>query len=182
MSGMGSVGACDGGRSAANANTAAIRERMNPSRMAEKMQAKLDESLSSAGVSQETRDAIQADLKAAFEDQMSSGSKPDPAAMKETISRVFEEYGLDAQDFMPQGGPRGIGGKGGMGGMMRGMGGMTGAQSANGSQTNSFQTLIETLQEMSDDGDSDGETDTNTTSNELSEQVLDYLFGLDEEA
>ena len=180
MAGMGSVGACDGGSSAANANMAAIRERMDPSKMAEKMEAKLDESLSSAGVDQATRDAIQTDLKAAFEDQMSSGSRPDPEAIKETVDSVFEKYGLDAEDFMPQGGPPGMGGRGGMGGGRGGMGGMMGTQGAGGSQTESLQTLIETLQEESEE-DSDSETDTNQVVTDLSEQILDILFGLDEE-
>jgi len=92
--------------------------------------------------------------------------------MKETVSGVFEKHGLNAEDFMPEGGPPGRGGMRGP----RGRGSMGNAQGANGSQMESLQTFLESLQE------DDGQTDAASASDEFSSQVLDYLFGIDEEA
>ena len=180
MSGMGSVGACGGGASAANADMTAMRANMDPSKMAERMQNKLDEKLSDAGVSEETREALHSDLSAAMEAQMSSGARPNPGAMKETIGSIFEGHGLNAADFMPQGPPS----MGGMGGM-RGMGGMPsmmGASSADGGQAESLQSLLESLQEEDDSDDSESLFDTDAIYSDVSQQILDILLGFDEEA
>ena len=63
----------------------------------------LSEKLTSAGVSEDVRDAIQTDVRAAMEAEMSSESRPEPEAMKETINGIFAEYGLNAEEFMAKG-------------------------------------------------------------------------------
>jgi hypothetical protein len=156
----------------------AMRERMQPSGMPEKMQAELDQSLESAGVDLETREALAADLEQAFEEQFASGSPPDPAAMKEIVDGIFEKYGLNAEDFVPQGGPPG-GGMGAMRSGAMGRGQLFGQlDSADTSETSLLETLLEYIAERSESG----ETDTNTTPGDLSQQVLDILFGIDEQA
>ncbi len=174
MSGIGNVGSCGGQYSAAE--LAAMRGSMAPPEMAEKMEGVLNDKLSEAGVSEETREAIQTEIKAAFESQVSSGTKSDPEATKEAISGIFEKYGLDAQQFMPQGGPGGPRGMGGPGG---GPGGGMGPQKAGGTQTDSLQTLLEQLDELAGEGDDDADTDSILT--DLSWQVMDMLFGFDAE-
>jgi hypothetical protein len=133
--------------------------------MAEKMQGKLDEQLTSAGVGKETREALLADLSAEIEGQMSSGSMRDPKAMKETVRGVFEKHGLNAKDFMPKGPP-----------MMHAMGGPMASGGAGGSQFESLQSLFKSLE-----AESDGGTNPGATATEYSNAILDYLFGIDEE-
>jgi len=177
MSGMGSVSAYGGGCSSANMHSAATRANMDPSRVTERMRNELDEKLSDAGVSEETREALHADLAAALEAQMSSGARPSPGAMKETVSGIFEEHGLNAADFAPQR-PPGMGGMGrkpGMGGMP----GMKGASSADGGQAESLQSLLESLEEQDD---SESLFNTDSIYSDLSQQILDIMLGFDEEA
>jgi hypothetical protein len=52
----------------------------------EKIHGKVDEKLKSAGVSEDTREALLADLTQQIEGQMSSGGLPDPKAIRESIS------------------------------------------------------------------------------------------------
>jgi hypothetical protein len=134
------------------------------------MQGKFDAKLGNAGVSEETRDALHADLSAAFEAQMSSGTRPNPAAMKETISDIFAEHGLNAADFMPQQPPR-----------VYGMGGMMGALDAGGSKAESIQALLKSLQVESDEGSKANLADTNAVLMDMSEQVLSIMLGIDTE-
>jgi hypothetical protein len=151
---------------------AAMRGKLEPSKVAEKMQGTLDEQLSSAGVGKETREALLADLSAEIEGQMSSGSMRDPKAMKETVSGIFEKHGLNAKDFMPKR-PlmmHAMGRPGGMGGSMASGG-------AGRSQIESLQSLFEKFQ-----AESDGGTNAAAAASEYSNAVLDYLFGIDEEA
>jgi hypothetical protein len=179
MSGMGSVSAAGAQYSAASTNAAAAHQRMDPAQMAERMQEDLSEKLTSAGVSEDVRAAIQTDVRAAMEAEMSSGSRRDPEATKETINGIFAEYGLNAEEFMAKGPPPGGGGRGGPGGP----GGPGGAQGANNSKADALQELLETLQEESDDEDDEegSVTDTSTLLDQISEQIVDLLFGIDEE-
>jgi hypothetical protein len=181
---MSSVSAAGAQYAAANTSTAAVRERMDPAQMAERMQEDLNEKLSAAGVSDEVRDAIQTDIRAAMETEVSSESRPDPEAMKETIKGIFAEYGLNADEFMPQGPPPG-GGPGGPGvpGGPGGPGGAGGTQSSeDSSKADAIQTLLESLQEASDEADDEeSDTDVNSMLDQLSEKLMDVLFGIDEE-
>jgi hypothetical protein len=140
--------------------------------MAEKMQGKLDQQLSSAGVDKETREALLADLSAEIEGQMSSGSMPDPKAMKESVSSIFEKHGLNAKDFMPKR-PLMMHARDAMGGI----GGPLASGGARASQFESLQSLLESFQ-----AESDGGTSAAAAASEYSNAVLDYLFGIDEEA
>ena len=115
MSGISSISTAAAQYSAASSSVSSIRQQMDPSPMAERMEEELDANLAAAGVSEEVRTAIQSDIQAAMEEQMSSGSKPDREATKETIDAIFDKYGLNAEQFMPQGPPPG-GGPGGPGG------------------------------------------------------------------
>ncbi len=185
MSGMGSVSAAGAQYSAASTNAAAAHQRMGPAQVAERMKEDLSEKLTSAGVSEDVRDAIQTDVRAAMETEVSSGSRPDPEAMKETINGIFAEYGLNAEEFMAKGPPPGGGGRGGPGGPggPGGSGGPGGAQGAKNSKADALQELLESLQEESDDEDDEegSVTDTSTLLDQISEQIVDLLFGIDEE-
>jgi hypothetical protein len=87
----------------------------------------------------------------------------DPVAMKETASGIFEKHGLNPEDFMPKG-PAMNAGKG----VPMGRG---------GTQFESLQTLVESLQAKSDRG-----TNGDSNSSEYPNAILDYLFGIDKEA
>jgi hypothetical protein len=162
----------EGIRGLSSANSPAIhklgdmRGKLEPAKLAEKMQGKLDEQLSSAGVSEETRESLLADLSAEIEGQMSSGSIRDPKAIKETVSGIFEKHGLNAEDFMRKSFP-----------MTGGMGRTIGSGGAGGGQFESLLSLFESLH-----AESDGETNAGATATEYSNAILDYLFGIDEEA
>jgi hypothetical protein len=163
MSGMEGIRGISGATSPAIQKLSAMREKLDPSSMAERMQGKLDEQLSSAGVSEETRNALLADLSAQIEGQMSSDSMRDPVAMKEAVTGIFEKHGLNAEDFIPQGPPMIAGKVGPMGG--------------GGTQFESLQTLLESLQAKDDGG-----TNAAPTPSEYPSAILDYLFGIDKEA
>ncbi|MBN2021800.1 MAG: hypothetical protein JW809_03320 [Pirellulales bacterium] len=143
------------------------------------MEAQLDQALASAGVSEDTRKAIEADLAAAFETQMASGSfPPDPEEMKATIDGIFEKYGLNAEDFMrPPAPPAGYG----MGGPPMGGPPMGGGETASTDSTEDdlLQQLLDYLEKLN--ANSQGE-DTSTQAATMSQKILDALFGFDQEA
>ena len=180
MSGMSSVSAAGAQYSAASTSASSVRKQMDPSEMADRMEADLNEKLTAAGVSEEVREAIQTDIRAAMESEMSSESRPDPEAMKETIDGIFAEYGMNAEEFM-QGPPPG-GGPGGPppGGGPGGPGGAGGTDGTSDTKADALQELLEELQESLEDEESD--TDASTLLDQFSEQVMDLLFGFDEEA
>jgi len=198
MSGMSSVSAAGAQYSAASTSASSVRKQMDPSEMADRMEADLNEKLTAAGVSEEVREAIQTDIRAAMESEMSSESRPDPEAMKETIDGIFAEYGMNAEEFMqgpppgggpggppPGGGPGGPppgGGPGGPppGGGPGGPGGTGGTDGTSDTKADALQELLEELQESLEDEESD--TDASTLLDQFSEQVMDLLFGFDEEA
>ncbi len=146
--------------------------KIDETEMREQMEAQLDAALDSAGVDEETQDALKADLAQAFEDQFSSGKfPPDPEAMKQTIDDIFSQYGLNAEEFMPSGGPGGPP----PGGMEGGMPAMQG--SSDTTQTDLLEMLLQNLAEQND-----GSLDLSQVSQELSQTICDALFGFDEEA
>jgi hypothetical protein len=140
--------------------------------MAERMRGKLNEQLSSAGVSEEARAALLVDLSAEFEGQISSGSMQDLKEMKETVSGIFEKHGLNVKDFMLKG-PRVMGGMGGPGRMAVSVA----SGGASGNQYELLQSLLDSPRAENEDG-------ANTSANafEYSNAILDYLFGIDKEA
>ena len=172
MSGMEGIRGFSSTNSPLVQKLAAMRGQLEPSKMAEKMQGKLDEKLSSAGVDKETREALLADLSAEIEGQMSSGSMRDPKAMKESVSSIFEKHGLNAKDFMPKR-PLMMHARDATGGI----GGPLASGGARASQFESLQSLLESFQ-----AESDGGTNAGATATEYSNAILDYLFGIDEEA
>ncbi|QDU47480.1 hypothetical protein Mal52_60110 [Symmachiella dynata] len=62
---------------------------------------RIDNVLNSAGIDQETIDAIKTDLQTAFESSASSGSfPPAPDEMRDMVNSVFAEHGLDAEEIL----------------------------------------------------------------------------------
>ena len=109
-------------------------------KITEKIHGKVDEKLKSAGVSLETREALLADLTQEIQGQLSSGGQPDPKAMKEKIGGIFEKHGLSMPEGLKQGGGRlGL------------PGGYTSTGTADGSQFDVVQSLIENLQAESNE-------------------------------
>jgi hypothetical protein len=166
MSGIEGIRGFSSANSPATHRLAAMRGKLEPAKLAEKMQGKLDEQLSSAGVGKETREALLADLSAEIEGQMSSGAMRDPKAMKDTVSGIFAKHGLNAENFMRKGPP-----------MTGVVGRLMGSGGAGGSRFEALQSLFESLQ-----AESDGGTNAAATATEYSNAILDYLFGVDEEA
>lgn len=159
-------------QSASETDEVARSEQIDQTEMREKMEAELDVALDSAGVSEETQEALKTDLAQAFEEQLASGEfPPDPEAMKQTIDDIFSQYDLNAEEFMPSGGPGGPP-PDGMGG------GMSAAQgSTDTTQTDLLEMLLQNMEKQND-----GTLDLSQISQELSQIICDALFGFDEEA
>ncbi|MCX7427964.1 MAG: hypothetical protein NTW96_20340 [Planctomycetia bacterium] len=172
MSGIWSVGSSS--LSSYLSELAAVRTRSSETDRQAEMEAQLDQSLASAGVSEETREAIEADLAAAFEEQMASGSfPPDPEEMKATIDGIFEKYGLNARDFMrPPASPAGHDTS------ARGTS-ETETESTGSTEDDLLKQLLEYLKEQRANSD---EEDASTQAADMAQQVLDVLFGFDQEA
>lgn len=80
MSGMGSIG----GNVPPTGELSAIRTQIT-----ENIHGKVDQKLKSAGVSEETREALLADVTQVIERQMSSGGRPDPQSDERNDRRHF---------------------------------------------------------------------------------------------
>lgn len=99
---------------------------------------KIEEKLKSAGVSEDTREALLADVSQVIERQLSSGGRPDPKAIRETIGSIFEKHGLSLPDGLEQGAGRlGL------------LGEFTSTGAAVSPQFDAIQSLIENLQAAS---------------------------------
>jgi hypothetical protein len=172
MAGLGSIGSTPNlfaslRSSSAESSAETLTTEPEPTREAG-MAARIDQALASAGVDEETAEALKADLTAAFEESRASGTTPPaPEAMKSTVDAIFAEYGLDANDIL--GPPPG-----------RGAHGAGGTRSPGDRQPNAGeetaeprQTLLELLNQMSNEG---------ASSEELSQLLIDALNGLDQTA
>jgi hypothetical protein len=138
---------------------------------ASRMEHRIDEALESAGTDEETADAVKSELKAAFEEILSSEeSPPDPAVMKETIDGVFAKFGLDASEILGQpGGPSFNGG----GGSPPPPPANDGYADSASSTSDGTKTLIEFLESLDQQG---------TSPSDAAAMLVDFLFGLDETA
>ena len=132
----------------------------------EKLHGKVDEKLNSAGVSEDTREALLADVTQVIERQMSSGGLPDPKAMRETIGGIFEKHGISLPDGLQQGSGR-----------MGLLGGYTGNGAVDGSQFDAIQSLIENLQAANAES-----RDNQNSANEYASILLNGFLGFDVEA
>ena len=135
------------------------RASFDKSQVADRIQGRIDSRLSSAGVDGETREALMADLSSEIQQQFSSGRAPNPAAIRETASEVFEQHGLNIDDFSPQR-PSGLSGFAALEGLSA------------GSRLQSLQSFL----------DSAPTRNAIANPNEISNAVLDFLVGIDEEA
>ncbi len=167
MSGISSVSTAAAQYTSASMSTGPMRGSMDPSQMADRMEQGLDAALTEAGVSEETRTALEADIRAAMEEDMADGTPSDPEAMKETIDGIFAEYGLEAEDYMPQGPPPGGG--------PPPEGGMGGTESSSTTQSEALQSLIETLQSAAEE---DG-ADLGSLLDQFSQDAMDIMLGID---
>ncbi len=121
--------------------------------------------LEAAGVDEETVDAIKSDLRAAFEDVLSSGEfPPDPATMKETIDGVFAEYGLDASEILGEPG-------------VKGGGGSPPPPPTDGYESTSTSDTATSLFELLQSYEQE-----DASASDMAGLLVDYLFGLDEAA
>jgi hypothetical protein len=138
----------------------------------------LDAALEAAGVDQQTRTALEADLKSALEDlKTSESTSADAESFQETIDAVFEKYGLNAEEFMPQppaGGPP--------------PGGPPPAAAASSdSSASTNETLSERLEELDSLleqlqkqlNSQDDTSDPSQITSDWSQQILDTLLGID---
>lgn len=134
--------------------TTAVTERQ------QRVESQLVKSLTEAGVSEETIEAIKSELQTAIEQEMAAGNfPPDPEQMKETVDAIFEKHGLEASDFLGRTSPKSADGHG-----LPGKG-QSGADVKD--------TLLELLGKQAADG---------ATSDELAQLYLDALTGLDKQA
>ena len=132
----------------------------------EKIHGKVDEKLKSAGVSEETRDALLADLTQAIEGQLASGGLPDPNAMRGSISDIFQKHGISLPDGMPP-----------ARGRMGLLSGYTGNGTADGPPFDAIQSLIANLQAASNES-----SDNKESPNDYASSFLNGLWGIDVEA
>lgn len=136
----------------------------------------------SEGLSDEETASLEADLQDALSSLFDSGdSRPDPETVKETVSTVFAEYGLDASQLANSRGPGGGRPPGGPppGGPPPGGAAPAGGESESTSETDTDESLIETLQDLLDQL---SESDDSETVNKISDLLVSGLIGLDEEA
>ncbi|MBR9803701.1 hypothetical protein GYB59_19320 [bacterium] len=164
MSGMGSIGGVNAHVSTTE-KSSTIRTQVTD-KISEKIHGKVDEKLTSAGVSEKTRDALLADVTQLIEQQMSSGGRPDPKAIRESISGIFEKHGISIPDGLQQGSGR-----------MGLLGGYTGNGAVDGSQFDAIQSLIENLQAASTES-----RNNQSSANQYARYLLDGHMGLDFEA
>ena len=164
MSGMGSIGGFN-----ANVPTteklSAMRTQITE-KVTEKIQGNVDEKLKSAGVSKDTREALLADLTQEIEGQLASGGLPDPKAIRESISGIFEKHGISLPDGMQQGSGR-----------MGLLGGYPGNGAVEGSQFDGIQSLIENLQAANAKS-----RNNQNSANEYASILLNGFLGFDVEA
>lgn len=132
-------------------------------KITEKLHGKVDETLKSAGVSEETRDVLLADVPQLIDQQMSSGGRPDPRAMRESISDIFEKHGLS----LPKG-------SGQVAGKLGFPGGYSGPGAADISQLDAVQSLIKRLQD-----ENNGSDDNKTKPGQYARELVDGYFGVD---
>jgi hypothetical protein len=167
MSGLGSVGSTPNLFSYLRSSSAESSAESESTREGG-MGTRIEQTLSAAGVDEETAEALKADLTAAFEEsQASSAFPPDPEAMKSTVDAIFAEYGLDASEILGPPPGRGMHGVGSPGGG-------EGCQSNRGEETDEKrQTLLELLNQMAEEG---------ASSEELSQLLIDAINGLDQTA
>lgn len=129
----------------------------------QRVETQLVESLTEAGVSEETIEAIKSVLRTAIEQEMAAGNfPPDPDEMKETVDAIFEKHGLEASDFLGRAGVKSGDGAALLG---KGQSGESGA--------NVQETLLEFLGKQAADG---------ASSEDLAQLYLDALTGLDKQA
>lgn len=135
-------------------------------KVTEKIHGQVEEKRTSAGVSEETWNALLADVTQVIEQQISSGTRPDPMAMRERIDEVFMKHGLSLPEGLQQraGGP-------GFPGRYPGTG------SANGSEFDVAQSLVEHLK----DG-TGGSRDYRTSANQFASNLVDEFIRFDVEA
>lgn len=100
------------------------------------IQGKLEEKLKSAGVSEDTREALVADVTQVIERQLSLGGRPDPKAVRESIGSMFEKHGLSLPNSLQEGA-----------GMLQLLDGNTSI----GNQSDALQSLIDRLQAVSNE-------------------------------
>lgn len=142
----------------------------------------LAEIAESEGLTSEEEASLESDVQDALASLFeSSEGRPDPDSVKDVISSVFEEYGLDAEQLAdrlgpPQGGP---GGGPRAGGPPPGGPPPAAGESDSSEDTDADSTLIETLQNLLENL-SDSE-DTETV-NKISELIVSGLMGVDVEA
>lgn len=154
----------------------------------QRMKENLGQALDSANVDSQTKAKIQEDLSAAFEAQMASGQMPNRQQVQDTVTQVLEDNGVDSDAVLQamqqrQGGgmPGDAPGGGKPGGMM-GMGGPQGGgrpQGMRGGGPPAGGATQSQAEETDDSEESDGGI---LTAEEFTEQILDELFGIDEEA
>ncbi|PQO41099.1 hypothetical protein [Blastopirellula marina] len=136
----------------------------------------------SEGLSDEDTASLEADLQDALSSLFDSGdSRPDPETVKETVSSVFAEYGLDASQLANSRGPGGGRPPGGPppGGPPPGGAPPTGGESDSTTETDTDETLVETLQDLLEQLSENGDSET---VNKISDLLVSGLLGVDEEA
>lgn len=152
------------------------------------LKANIAEIAESEGLSDEQAASLEADLQEALSGLFESGEgRPDPTTVKETISSVFEEYGLDAEALAgrlgpgggrPPGGPP-PGGPAGAGGPPPGGAPPEAGSSEESSETDEESLLTEQLKTLLEELK---ESDDSEAATKISELLISGLFGIDEEA
>lgn len=136
----------------------------------------------SEGLSDERAAALESDLQDALSSLFNaSEGRPDPETVKETVSNIFAEYGIDASQLAHTRGPgrgRPPGGGPPPGGPPP-SGAPTTAESESSSETESDTTLIETLQDLLSQL---SESEDSETVHKISDLLVSGLLGVDEEA
>lgn len=152
------------------------------------LKADIAEIAESEGLSDEQAASLEVDLQEALSALFESGEgRPDPATVKETISGVFEEYGLDAEALAgrlgpgggrPPGGPP-PGGPAGAGGPPPGGAPPEAGSSEESSETDEESILTEQLMTLLEQLQ---ESDDSEAASKISELLISGLLGIDEEA
>ncbi|BBO33448.1 hypothetical protein [Lacipirellula parvula] len=129
----------------------------------QRVETQLVESLTEAGVSDETIESLKLALRTAIDEERAAGNfPPDPGKMKQTVDALFEKYGLEAGEFLGR-----TGAKPGSGAGLSGKG--QSAQAAPDVQ----ETLLDLLGKQASSG---------ASSEDLAQIYLDALTGLDKQA
>ncbi|MFO1019885.1 MAG: hypothetical protein U0903_04215 [Planctomycetales bacterium] len=111
MSGISSVGGACSAYSSQSISGTSGSKRSNP------LKDQLDQLVSSSGLDDSQKSSLRNDLQSAIQSVFQSGQfPPDPAAIQDAVSSVFDNYGLDGKSLASELKPpeRGGGGGGGI--------------------------------------------------------------------